>query len=76
MFCGDSYGKNGVNSNACTVPCKGNSSQMCGAGWTNSVYDVSKVSGSISAPSVSVFFNLNNTIWLLIIINNLDNRFN
>jgi len=54
-FCGDSYGINGVNSNGCTVPCRGDSSQKCGAIGLNSIYDVSKISGAISAPSVSVF---------------------
>jgi hypothetical protein len=54
-FCGDSYGLNGVNSNGCTVPCRGDSSQKCGAIGLNSIYDVSKISGAISAPSVSVF---------------------
>ncbi len=43
-FCGDSYGKYG-KSYQCTKPCAGNSNQICGNGDTNSIYDVSVVSG-------------------------------
>jgi hypothetical protein len=36
-FCGITYGKSGPSGN-CTMPCAGNSSQICGGGWANSVY--------------------------------------
>lgn len=40
-FCGDSYGKYGqANSRDCDVACPGNSTQMCGGGWRNSVFEV------------------------------------
>jgi glucan endo-1,3-alpha-glucosidase len=36
-FCGDSIARYGT-STACTMPCSGDSSQTCGGGWANSVY--------------------------------------
>lgn len=40
-FCGGSYGRYGkVNDSECKTPCQGNSKQMCGADWRNSVYQL------------------------------------
>ena len=39
-FCGNSYGKLG-KSNKCNTPCAGNSKEICGGSWANSVYDTS-----------------------------------
>lgn len=36
-WCGDSYGSYGTSTN-CTMACSGNSAEICGGGWTNSVY--------------------------------------
>ena len=36
-FCGDSYGSSGGASN-CNMPCSGDSAQICGGFWANSVY--------------------------------------
>ncbi|XP_063410701.1 uncharacterized protein LOC134693733 [Mytilus trossulus] len=42
-FCGDSLGDPGVykkkNENQCNKPCLGNSAQMCGDAWRNSVHE-------------------------------------
>jgi hypothetical protein len=40
-FCGDAFGSQGTRSEAyCDMPCSGDSSQICGAGWANSVYEI------------------------------------
>jgi len=40
-FCGRSYGRYGkVNDSECKEPCQGNSKQMCGGPWRNSVYQL------------------------------------
>lgn len=40
-FCGNSHGDYGRTSDAeCSFPCAGNTSQKCGGGWRNSVYQV------------------------------------
>ena len=36
-FCGNSYGSQGTATN-CNSPCSGNSNEICGGGWANSVY--------------------------------------
>ncbi len=42
-FCGDSYGGQGeAPESDCNQPCKGDSSQMCGGAWRNSVYQTGK----------------------------------
>ncbi len=38
-FCGDSYGRSGKAGN-CDVKCAGNSNDVCGGEWANSVYDI------------------------------------
>ena len=40
-LCGNTYGRYG-QSNACTMPCPGNSSVACGGPYTNSVYSTGK----------------------------------
>ncbi len=52
-FCGNSYGKYGTASN-CDMPCPGNSGQICGGGWANSVYVV-KTSPALKFPEPTVF---------------------
>eukprot|EP00026_Physarum_polycephalum_P012716 Phypoly_transcript_13043.p1 GENE.Phypoly_transcript_13043~~Phypoly_transcript_13043.p1 ORF type:complete len:193 (+),score=8.61 Phypoly_transcript_13043:77-580(+) len=38
-FCGNSYGSHGQAPNSdCNMHCSGDSSEICGAGWRNSVY--------------------------------------
>ena len=38
-FCGDSFGSQGKVADAqCGQPCLGNSSEMCGGAWLNSVW--------------------------------------
>ncbi len=39
-YCGNAYGKYGKATN-CDVKCGGNSNEICGGSWANSVYDVS-----------------------------------
>jgi len=40
-FCGDTYNNYGnVADGNCNLPCAGNSNEMCGAGWLNSIYFV------------------------------------
>ncbi len=40
-FCGNSYGRHGKNSESeCYFGCTGNSSQVCGAAYINSIYAV------------------------------------
>jgi hypothetical protein len=39
-FCGKSYGGSGAADN-CNMACGGNSAEMCGGSWANSVYRVS-----------------------------------
>ncbi|CAC5425477.1 unnamed protein product [Mytilus coruscus] len=43
-FCGNSFGDPGVyqtkNDSECNRPCTGNSSQICGGSWRNSVYEL------------------------------------
>lgn len=41
-YCGNSYGSYGKS--ICNTKCRGNSTQICGGDWANSVYDVSVVS--------------------------------
>ncbi len=44
-FCGNSYGKFGIASSinrVCDIPCKGNSKQICGGAYANSIYVVPK----------------------------------
>jgi len=50
-FCGDSYGKYGKATN-CDMKCAGNSSEICGGSWANSVYDVS--AGSTTSTSTTL----------------------
>jgi hypothetical protein len=38
-FCGNAYGKSGKASN-CNMKCSGNSNQICGGSWANSIYSV------------------------------------
>jgi len=39
--CGDAYGSQGTRPEAdCNMPCSGDSTQICGGGWTNSVYEI------------------------------------
>jgi hypothetical protein len=53
-FCGDTYGTYGKSDN-CTLRCTGNSKEICGTFWSNSVYDVNVLSGPISnANDVSI----------------------
>ena len=53
-FCGDTYGTYGKSDN-CTKSCTGNSNEICGTYWRNSVYDVNVLSGPISnANDVSI----------------------
>ena len=53
-FCGDTYGTYGKSDN-CTKSCTGNSNEICGTYWSNSVYDVNVLSGPISnANDVSI----------------------
>eukprot|EP00617_Octactis_speculum_P000222 CAMPEP_0185793144 /NCGR_PEP_ID=MMETSP1174-20130828/159310_1 /TAXON_ID=35687 /ORGANISM="Dictyocha speculum, Strain CCMP1381" /LENGTH=725 /DNA_ID=CAMNT_0028488261 /DNA_START=1161 /DNA_END=3335 /DNA_ORIENTATION=- len=40
--CGNSYGGYG-DSSGCTSPCTGDSTEMCGGAWANSVYSISAV---------------------------------
>uniref|UniRef100_A0A1I8HX25 WSC domain-containing protein n=1 Tax=Macrostomum lignano TaxID=282301 RepID=A0A1I8HX25_9PLAT len=48
-FCGWSYGRHGKsNETDCNRPCLGNSSQMCGGNWRNSVF-------SLTYPKMSCF---------------------
>ncbi len=38
-FCGDNYGSFGVaDKSACNLACSGDSSQLCGGDWRNSVF--------------------------------------
>uniref|UniRef100_A0A1I8G3G0 WSC domain-containing protein n=1 Tax=Macrostomum lignano TaxID=282301 RepID=A0A1I8G3G0_9PLAT len=40
-FCGSSYGRFGISNEAdCNYPCSGNSSQVCGGRWRNSVFSL------------------------------------
>jgi len=41
-FCGNAYGRSG-SANNCNMTCGGNSAEICGGGWANSVYRVSKI---------------------------------
>ena len=36
-FCGNSYGLYGLATN-CNMACNGNSNEICGGNWANSVY--------------------------------------
>ena len=36
-FCGNDYGTHGVSSN-CNMECSGDSTEICGGGYANSVY--------------------------------------
>ena len=38
-FCGESYGKFG-QANNCNMPCAGDSKEICGGSWANSVFEV------------------------------------
>jgi hypothetical protein len=38
-FCGNSYGKYGQADN-CNMKCNGNSNQICGGSWANSIYEI------------------------------------
>ena len=38
-FCGNQYGKYG-QSNTCNAKCSGNSNEICGGTWANSIYQV------------------------------------
>ena len=38
-FCGNSYGKSGTAEN-CNMKCAGNTNQICGGPWANSVYSI------------------------------------
>jgi WSC domain len=40
-FCGNAYGRSGAATN-CNAACGGNPAEMCGGGWANSVYRVSR----------------------------------
>jgi WSC domain len=40
-FCGNAYGRSGAATN-CNMACGGNPAEMCGGGWANSVYRVSR----------------------------------
>jgi WSC domain. len=38
-YCGNSYDRNGkLEESRCNTPCRGNSAEMCGGRWANSVY--------------------------------------
>jgi hypothetical protein len=39
-FCGNSFGHNAASN--CNTPCAGNSAEMCGGGWANSIYRASQ----------------------------------
>ncbi len=42
-FCGNSYGEHGAAPiEDCKSECKGNSEQICGGSWRNSIYSVGK----------------------------------
>ena len=38
-FCGNSYGKYG-DADICNMPCSGNSKEICGGAWANSIYSI------------------------------------
>ncbi len=38
-FCGNSYGKSG-HANNCNMACSGNSGEICGGPWANSIYEL------------------------------------
>ena len=57
-YCGDSLTNNGatgsvISSSNCNVPCSGDSSQMCGAGWILSVYAKGQSGGGGSSPTTT-----------------------
>ncbi len=61
-FCGNSYGKYGALTSGegrkCDTPCSGNSGQMCGGAWANSVYSVSNEGGDdVSMIPLKLYFN-------------------
>ncbi len=47
-FCGNSYGRYGAVNN-CNMRCSGDSSQVCGGFWANSVYRIRGVGGPVAA---------------------------
>lgn len=47
-FCGNSYDRYGTDGATCDVRCAGNSAQICGGSWANSVYAL----GAPAAPNV------------------------
>ncbi|MBF0276140.1 MAG: pentapeptide repeat-containing protein [SAR324 cluster bacterium] len=48
-FCDNSYGHSGPADN-CTMPCKGDSNQICGGSWANSIYAINSGNRAASAP--------------------------
>ena len=39
-YCDNVYGRYGVDTEGCTIDCLGDSSQICGGLWRNSVYEI------------------------------------
>jgi len=55
-FCGNSYGNQGhtrVSDSTCTFACAGNSAEICGGSWLNSIYAVGSATGTTVAATVS-----------------------
>jgi glucan endo-1,3-alpha-glucosidase len=44
-FCGNSYDRYGAFPGGCTMACAADSSQTCGGGFANQVYDVTEHPG-------------------------------
>ena len=49
--CGNTYGSHGLASESeCDETCTGDTSQICGGGWRNSVYKTGKIYGHLAVP--------------------------
>jgi hypothetical protein len=46
-LCGNSYGRSGAANN-CNMPCSGNTAEMCGGSYANSIYVVSELAADLA----------------------------